>query len=245
MKRLLSVGRLLFGSSMAVFGIQHLIDFVERTGLGPPWTPAPKLLLAVLGIALAVAGAGIMAKKQLRCAAILAGMICLVRATIVYAPRIVADWRQPGPWTSGFELFALSGAAFVLAGSGRGQTTSGAIDRLLRSGRYLFAISLVVFGTQHFRYYLFIAGLVPAWIPARLFWALFTGTAFFAAAFSLLSGAQVRLASTLLGTMFFLWVFLLHLPRVVAAPHSSNEWTSAFVALAMCGASWILAGISP
>jgi hypothetical protein len=50
------------------------------------------------------------------------------------------------------------------------------------------------------------------------------------------------LAATLSGLMFFLWVISLHLPRVAAAVHNGDEWTSAFVALAMCGGSWVLAG---
>jgi hypothetical protein len=41
--------------------------------------------------------------------------------------------------------------------------------------------------------------------------------------------------------MFLLWVFLLHLPRVAAAPHNGNEWTSLFVALAMSGGALLIA----
>ncbi len=55
-------------------------------------------------------------------------------------------------------------------------------------------------------------------------------------------GEVARLATAMLGLMFFLFVFALHLPRVVAASHNGNEWTSMFVATAMCGTAWILAG---
>ena len=40
--------------------------------------------------------------------------------------------------------------------------------------------------------------------------------------------------------MFFLWVFVVHLPRVAASPHDGKEWTSALVALAMCGGAWLM-----
>jgi hypothetical protein len=33
----------------------------------------------------------------------------------MYVPRIAAQLHNPGPWTSGFEVLALSGAALVLA----------------------------------------------------------------------------------------------------------------------------------
>src|SRR5438445_10855342 len=46
-----------------------------------------------------------------------------------------------------------------------------------------------------------------------------------------------------LGTMFFLWVVLLHIPRVAGAIRNGNEVTSLFVAVAMCGLSFVLAGV--
>jgi hypothetical protein len=49
------------------------------------------------------------------------------------------------------------------------------------------------------------------------------------------------LAARLLGLMFLLWAALLHAPRVAAQPHNGDEWTSAFVALAFSGASFLLA----
>jgi hypothetical protein len=66
--------------------------------------------------------------------------------------------------------------------------------------------------------------------------------ALIAAALSLATKIQGRLAAMLLGVMFLLWVVVLHIPRVVAAPHQGNEWTSAMVALAMGGGSFVLAG---
>jgi sorbitol-specific phosphotransferase system component IIBC len=95
---------------------------------------------------------------------------------------------------------------------------------------------------QHLMYAKFVATLVPAWIPGQLFWAYFVGVAFFAAGLSIIARKLAPLAATLLGLMFLLWVILLHLPRVVASPHDGKEWTSAFVALAMSGSAFALAG---
>jgi hypothetical protein len=41
--------------------------------------------------------------------------------------------------------------------------------------------------------------------------------------------------------MFFLWVVIVHAPRIAASPHNGNEWNSGLVALAICGAAWIVA----
>src|SRR5438046_10492877 len=112
-------------------------------------------------------------------------------------------------------------------------------------GRIFVAVSLVVFGVQHFMYGGFVAGLVPAFMPGRLFWAYFVGVAFFAAAAGILYKLMARPAATMLGVMFFLFVVLLHIPRIVGNAGNGNEWTSGFVALAMCGGAWILANAAP
>ncbi|HKV63005.1 MAG TPA: hypothetical protein VJO16_13900 [Candidatus Acidoferrum sp.] len=112
-------------------------------------------------------------------------------------------------------------------------------------GRTFVAISLVVFGVQHFIYGGFVATLVPAFMPGRLFWAYFVGVAFVAAAIGILTKMLARPAATMLGVMFFLFVLLLHIPRVIGNSKDGNEWTSGFVALAMCGGAWILASAAP
>jgi hypothetical protein len=61
------------------------------------------------------------------------------------------------------------------------------------------------------------------------------------AAVAILFNVCARLAATWLGIMFLLWFIILHAPRVAAAVHNADEWTSAFVALAMGGASFIVA----
>jgi len=56
---------------------------------------------------------------------------------------------------------------------------------------------------------------------------------------------MARPAATMLGVMFFLFVVLLHIPRIAGNSSNGNEWTSGFVALAMCGGAWILANAAP
>jgi len=112
-------------------------------------------------------------------------------------------------------------------------------------GRIFVGISLIVFGIQHFMYGGFVAGLVPAFMPGRLFWAYFVGVAFIAAAAGILYKMLARPAATMLGVMFFLFVVLLHIPRIIGNSGNGNEWTSGFVAMAMCGGAWILASVAP
>ena len=247
MKYLITPGRFFFAIAITAFGIQHFIYAITGGGLGPPWTPANHLLAYLVGAALIAAGIGLATGIQVRCAGIMLTSVVVIRALLCYAPKLAANVRDPGPWTSAFEILAMGGASLVLAATftprrSRTDRTGTRPGALFQAGRFLFAISLIVFGIQHFLYATFIATLITPWIPGHLFWAYFVGVAFIASALAIASGIVAPLAATLLGTMFFLWVVVLHAPRVAAAVQNANEWTSLLVALAMSGGAFIVAG---
>ena len=247
MKNLIIPGRFFLAVAVIAFGVEHLIYALTRAGLGPPWTPVNPLLAFVVGVLLVVGGAGVATGVQLRCAAIMLACVFIFRAILCYAPKLAANIRNPGPWTSAFELVAMGGASLVLVAMSATRTPSSGRTRvqpsaLLSWGQNLFAVSLIVFGIQHLMYGAFVAKLIPAWIPARLFWAYFVGVVFIATCLAIVSGKLARLAATLMGTMFFLWVVILHAPRVAAALHNADEWVSMFVALAMSGGAFVVAG---
>jgi uncharacterized membrane protein len=250
MNGLLVAGRLFFAIAMVFFGVEFFIFVSSMNGPlpGPPWSRGVMFLdwLACGGFVLA--GVSIATGRMARLVAMVLGVVLLLYALFRYVPVLVTRLHDPGPWTVVFEILAMVGGAWVLAASfpadGRGSASwDNMVWRLADVGRFLFAISLVVFAVQHFMYARFVATLVPAWIPARLFWAYFTGIAFVAAAVSIATKRMLRMAAMLLGTMFFLWVVLLHIPRVAGAIRNGNEVTSLFVAVAMCGLSFALAGV--
>lgn len=235
-------GRILFGVGMVLFGLLYLFH-ARGTGPapGPPWTAETGLWAWLIGIGFVAAGVCLVLKIGARAAAVLLAAALLLRVLIVFVPGLFAHVHDPGPWTSGSEVLALGAAALVLAGELE-LLHSMSWESLVVVGRFLFAAAFVVFAVQHFLYAAFIATLIPAWIPGHLFWAYFVGVAFAAAALSIATKIQGRLGASLLGLMLLLWVVILHAPRVAAAPHNGNEWTSAFVALTMSGAAFVLAG---
>jgi uncharacterized membrane protein len=247
MKNLAMPGRWIFAIAILAFGVEHIIYARTGAGLGPPWTPENHALIYVIGIVLIAAGAGLASGKQVRLAAILVAAACVGRAVLYDVPTIIGVPHRPGPWTSGFELLAMGGASLVLAAMFTPQNSArgplgGPAGVLFQLGRCLFGVSLVVFGVQHLMYGPFVASLVTAWIPGHLFWAYLVGVAFIAAALAILSGKVAPLAGTLLGTMFLLWVLVLHGPRVAHALRNGNEWVSMIVALAMSGGGFVIAG---
>jgi uncharacterized membrane protein YphA (DoxX/SURF4 family) len=92
------------------------------------------------------------------------------------------------------------------------------IDKLVLFGPLFYAAPLAAFGTEHFTLTEDIASLVPAWIPWHEFWAYFVGACFIAAAVSLVTRVQARLAASLLALNFFLFVALMDVPAWIQSP---------------------------
>ena len=245
------LGRIFFALAIAVFGTQYLFYGIETGGLPPlpPWTPGHStphgsVLAYAAGLVLLSAGLSMLANRKSRLAALFVGAFFLLSVLFLHLLHAREVWNDGVARTRALEPLALSGAAFVLAAilpADSSRWVNSATDRFALCGRLLFTIPMIPFGYQHFIYASFIATLIPAWIPGHLFFAYFTGAAFLAAAAAILAKIQAPLAANLLALMFFLWVVVLHAPRVAAHPHNGDEWTSLFIALAFSGGSLLIA----
>jgi uncharacterized membrane protein len=116
------------------------------------------------------------------------------------------------------------------------------IEKIMPFGRLFFAIPLAVFGTEHFTDTADIATLVPSWIPAHTFWTYLVGVALIAAALSITVKVQSRLAATLLGAMFCLFVVLMDIPAVVAQPGNRIFWALVLRELSFASGALAFAG---
>src|SRR5581483_11862994 len=136
------------------------------------------------------------------------------------------------------------GLGAIVAGSD--VATASGFDKLTALACVFFAAPLAVFGAEHLTDAGDIVQLIPSWIPARPFWAYFVGIALLAAALSLSLRRYLRLTGTLLAVMFFLFVLLMHVPGVVAAPRDRFTWAIALRDLAFgCGALALAGSASP
>jgi uncharacterized membrane protein len=122
-----------------------------------------------------------------------------------------------------FALCVFLIAAIVAAG--REFARARGLDKAEPLGRVTLAIPIATFGAEHFASAHGIMNGVPAWMPWRLFWTYFVGTALIAAAVSLIFRVKVRLSATLLGIMLFCFVAMIHVPNAIAAPRDRIAWT--------------------
>jgi hypothetical protein len=248
-------GRVLFTVAIIALGVETAAfanyvgfsgGFSPRYSVVPvlPWLPAgiPWLAYAFGTICVACA-TGLLFEHARRVSSAIFGGLLILCTLILDLPKYA---RQPDSMslrTAVCEPLAIAALAWLLPGRrvvpGWRTCTS----------RYLLMLCLIVFGVDHLIGLVPIAGLVPAWIPFHVFWTGFFGIAFIAAGVSI--GLNIRRVwgAFGLGLMFAIWVLTLHLPRILGlygiagAPRNPNEWSSLFIAIALWGGSWALAGV--
>ena len=246
MNPVFTIGRVLFASAVVALGLEQLIKGDFSVGLlpFPPAFPGRYIFVLMLGLVLIIAGMSIGFLRRARVSALGLGILFLGLTLYLHVPTLLTNPRSGNTWTVFAELLAFSGGALYIAG-GFQQTDWRLVERQFNwtvLGKYFFVVALLIFGMLHFIYAAYIATLIPPWIPARLFWAYFVGVAFCGTALSLLLNRYQTLSTGLLGLMFFLWVVLLHAPRVVKNPQIEPEWTSLLIALAMSGLAFLMTG---
>ena len=206
-----------------------------------PWLPVIPWAAYMVGIIWILCGIGLLSKRTLRPSTIVIGSLMFLLTLFLDVPRNAADIAGISLRTRVFEPFTIASIALLLPGK------DALPGYIIRGSRLLLALSLIVFGVDHFLALKFIATLIPVWIPWHEFWVAFFGAGLVAAGLSIGINLLARWAYGLTGVMFGIWVVTLHLPRtlgfygVPGARSDPNEWSSLFIAVAIWGGLWALA----
>jgi uncharacterized membrane protein len=115
----LLLGRAGLGTFLMSSGIQHFLFVPFVATLVPSWIPGPVFWTYFAGVALIAGGLGMMVPPTVRWAALLSGVMIFLWVVMLHVPRALAAAADNGrnEWTGVFEALALSGIAFVLAGT--------------------------------------------------------------------------------------------------------------------------------
>jgi len=142
------------------------------------------------------------------------------------------------PYSVGGLVFVIGLVVIFLRGD---RQKARGFDKLILFGPLFYATPLAAFGTEHFLFARGIASMVPAWIPWHMFWAYFVGTCFIAAALSMVTRIQARLAAMCLALTFFLFVVLMDVPGLLQNPRDRIVWALALRELSFSGGALALA----
>lgn len=234
-RNLSNIGRTFYGISIAVMGLLTMYYRRLPYMMIPPghrWLSDHVLWVYISGGVLLLAGIGIILKR--RQASLLLGTVLLLIFFFYFIPYellVSPNVKHFGDWENAAKVMSLAAGALVIAGR-----------RLFTVGVVLYALTIISYSFDHFLYAKEAAGYVPSWVSHPVFWLYLTGTALFCFGMAILLNIKRPLAATLLGTMIFIWVLILHIPYSLSAPFARNEGevTSAFLALAYCGIAFVI-----
>ncbi|MGZ3778799.1 MAG: hypothetical protein ACXVAZ_14145 [Mucilaginibacter sp.] len=253
MKNLSNIGRMFYGITIAVIGLETIYYKNFHPYLLPEnhaWLPGLVVLAYVSGALLILAGACIVLKKKTRPAALLLGTVFLLIVCFYYIPYefiATSKYMHLGEWENAEKELALAGGALIIAGCFPEENESSVtsfLGKLMPLGIIFFSLMMIGFGVLHFVYAQQVIDYVPSWVPSHLFWIYLGGVGLFGSGIGIILNIKRGLVATLLGSMIFIWFISLHMPRIIAAPSADlgDEVISAFLAIAYSGTAFVIAG---
>lgn len=236
-------GRWIFSFAIIALGAENIIR-AHDAGMIPalPFLPPIPWLAILFGIVWVACGIGLLIDRWLRISAYTLGVTYIAWTLGHIVPLYIGKPGDMGLRTIVFEPLSLACIALLLPGPAatpRWRTLT---------CRAVIAVAMIVFGVDHFIGIVFIASLIPGWIPWHTFWVAFFGVAMIAAAIGIGLGVLEDWSWAGLGLMYAIWVLTLHIPRTLGFYHipgaitDPNEWSSLFIAVGLWGGPWALAG---
>ena len=203
MFRYLGPGQILFAAGLAGLGALSLLhhDFALQWQPVPQGIPARAPLALASGGLLLIGAAALMFGRSARAAALTLALFLLAWVLVLQLPRLALQPLNIAAWLGLCESLALCVGGWVLYAwldtlEPRATAGIGSTATAVGYARLLLGAAMVVFGLSHFAYADFTASMIPAWIPARLPLAYFTGAAHVAAGAALLLGIVPTLRRT-------------------------------------------------
>ncbi|HEU5078435.1 MAG TPA: hypothetical protein VFT72_04445 [Opitutaceae bacterium] len=253
-------GRILFVIGLAGLGLLSLIyrDFALVWQPVPDNFPMRSFSGALSGAILVLSACGLAVPRTAKISGYVLAVFVSSWLLLLQAPKVLGAPSNAGVWLGFGENLLLVCGAWIIAlrqqsrregplnaasSSSNSSKASDSSDpaNSIRVFQLLYGLSLPMIGISHFVYRDATAGMVPAWLPWRMGFAVLTGAGHIAAGIAILISVFPALAAVLEAGMIGAFVLLLHLPGVVAEPSSRMQWTMLAIATAYCGSAWSVA----
>lgn len=110
-------------------------------------------------------------------------------------------------------------------------------------GRILYALPFAIFGINHFLMMDYYMGLLTSFIPKTAFIMILTGIVLIAASISIITKKLVKLSTTLLAILLFIFIITIHIPHLIKGIDTTASLISLLKDISLMGGSLMIAGI--
>jgi len=245
--RAFTLSRVFFALVLIGWGIIGLVkgDFVAGWLPVPESLPAREALTYLTAIVCIACGIGLLLRQTAALAARMLFVWLLLWLLLLRVPWMFVEFGV-GTWWSASSTAVITASAWVLYISLANDWDKQHVgffvaDVGLRIARILFGLGLIPIGLAHFIYLEATAPLVPAWLMWPEFWSYFTGAAFIAAGFAMITGVLARLAATLVTVQIALLTLIVWVPRMVTGQLTAFQWGEVVVSVVLTACAWVVA----
>src|SRR5215467_4842557 len=219
--KIVALGNLCFAIPLAVFGAEHLLGLVATEAV-PAYMPWRGFWIYFVGCALIAASLSIATKIAIRWSGLLFGIMMFLFVAMIHFPGALANPQNRIIWTIVFREISFGGAAWILARNAMDGSRGQGKSILITVGRILIAITLLVFGIEHFLHPEGLPGVplrkqMPTWIPGRVLIDYVTGAALLITGLSALLNRKTRIVAACLGGWVLLLVLVIYGPVLITA----------------------------
>jgi len=110
-------------------------------------------------------------------------------------------------------------------------------------GRILFAIPFAIFGINHFLMTDYYLGMLTSFIPLGAYTIILTGIMLIAVSISIISKIFVKLSTTLLAVLLFIFIITIHIPHLIIETDKTISLIALLKDISLMGGSLMIAGI--
>ena len=223
--RILVLGPVFEAVPLAIFSVEHFFSARDMVGIVPRWLPGALFWVYFFGVALLAASVSFILWRCVRWSASLLALFFLLIVATVELPGLPGHVHERMIWTLNLRELCFAGGAMALAGSVWPPTGRAGVP-LIRTGRSIVALVMILYGIEHFFYPRNVPGvplekMTPEWIPAPMAITCFIGVILIAGGLGLFVRRTVRIAAAGAGTILVLLVAFFYIP-IAMTELSSN-----------------------